>query len=517
MSETQALALAWRWAIAAPVTAATTTVLAAFLFWNIYQSLREHKVSREFARKLGCKAIKRSPQKDPFLALDIFARLGKAASERTYLQTIQHWFEDVAPTFAVRLMGDDMIFTNEPKNIQAMLVSNFKTFEIGERRRQNSHQLLGIGVFNADGKTWERGRALVKPNFSRKQVSDLQTFETHVQALMRAIPADGSPIEMQEWFFRFTLDVGTEYLFGETSGILDPNATELAKSFAWAFDVGVDGISQRIRLGKFARFYHDRRYSKACSVVHGYVEPIVEKTIRQARLEKPSQELERDERYTFLVEMARQGASPKEMRDQVLNILVAARDTSACLQSAAFFEMGQHPELLQRLREEVSSLEGGLPTYEDIKNMRFLNNFIKETLRLHPPVPLNARVSCEDTFLPLGGGPDGKSPIFVPKGKLCVYQIYSMHRRKDLWGDKAEEFDPSRWNSIRPTFEYLPFNAGPRICPGQQFALTETAYVIIRLLQTYSTIEACETGVSWYENLTLTCSTGPGVWLRFHR
>lgn len=183
-------------------TATAIGTLVVFIYtvstsWNIYRR------RKYFERTRGCRPLVRAPQKDPFLALDIFFRLGKAAQERKYLQTIQQWFQEVAPTFGVRLMGDDMIFTNEPKNIQAMLVSNFKTFEIGERRRQNSHQLLGIGVFNADGKTWERGRALVKPNFSRKQVSDLKTFETHTQALMRAIPSDGSPIDMQQWMFRF--------------------------------------------------------------------------------------------------------------------------------------------------------------------------------------------------------------------------------------------------------------------------------------------------------------------------
>lgn len=312
-----------------------------------------------------------------------------------------------------------------------------------------------------------------------------------------------------------TLDAGTEYLFGETSGVLDPNATDLAKTFAWAFDVGINGISQRIRLGRFAALYYDRQYAKACKVVHDYVEPIVERTIQQARSEPKGVEDEKDDRYVFLLEMAKQGASAREMRDQILNVLVAARDTSACLQSAALFAMGQHPALVPQLRKEVDGLQGALPTYEDIKGMKFLNNFIKETLRLHPPVPLNARVSSEDTFLPLGGGPDGLSPVFVPKGQLCVYQVYSMHRRKDIWGDNAEDFDPARWETARPTFEYLPFNAGPRICPGQQFALTETAYVIIRLLQTFSSIEACEADTSWFENLTLTCSTGPGVWLRF--
>ncbi|KAF2113889.1 cytochrome P450 [Lophiotrema nucula] len=502
------------------LTACATCIV---ILYALYQTWIIDRVRRRLERQWGCKPLRRAPQKDPILGIDIFITQAKAAGNRKYLQTVQQWFQDVAPTFGVRLMGDDMIFTNEPRNIQAMLVTHFKAFEIGERRRHNSRQLLGIGIFNADGKDWEHGRALVRPNFSRKQVSDLHIFERHTQALKQGIVADGSPVEMQDWFFRFvsshsltpTLDVATEYLFGQSSGVLARDATDRAKTFAWAFGLGIDGISQRTRLGKLAALYYDKDYTKACRAVHEYVEPMVAKAMTQAASAEKLPE--NDERYTLLVQMAREGTEPRVMRDQVLNVLVAARDTSACLISAAFFRIGQHPDLVKLLRKDVEALGGALPTYDDIKNMSYLNYFIKECLRMHPPVPLNARVSRENTFLPLGGGPDGQSPVYVPKGTLCVYQIYSMHRRKDLWGHDAEVFNPSRWEKVRPTFEYLPFNAGPRICPGQQFAITETAYLIIRFLQEYSSIQACEEGVTWYENLTLTCSTGPGVWLKFCR
>lgn len=261
--------------------------------------------------------------------------------------------------------------------------------------------------------------------------------------------------------------MGTEFLLGKSINISAANATDQAKAFEWAFGLGIDGIAQRIRLGKFARFYYDRSYAKACKIVHSYVEPIVAEAIQEVKSEPKEANLETEERYTFLHGMAREGVGAREMRDQILNILVATRDTSACLLSAALFEMGQHPEMVQQLRAEVDVINGCLPSFDQIKDMKFLNNFIKETLRMYPPIPLNARVSSEDTFLPLGGGADGRSPVFIPKGTMCAYQVYSMHRRRDIWGEDAEEFKPSRWITARPTFEYLPFNAGPRICPGK--------------------------------------------------
>lgn len=95
-------------------------------------------------------------------------------------------------------MGDNLVFTNEPKNVQAILVRKFRDFETGQRMRNNSAELLGVGVFNADEQIWEHGRALVRPYFTRKQVADLLLFEKHVRALTEAIPTDGTPFDLQD-------------------------------------------------------------------------------------------------------------------------------------------------------------------------------------------------------------------------------------------------------------------------------------------------------------------------------
>lgn len=136
--------------------------------------------------------------------------------------------------------------------------------------------------------------------------------------------------------------------------------------------------------------------------------------------------------------------------------------------SAAFFELARQSKIQANLRAEINShLQGRLPTYNDLKNMTYLGWVVKEVLRLYPPIPLNIRVANKDTSLPVGGGVDGMAPIFVPKGQEVVYQVFSTHRRRDLWGEDANEFKPERWESVRPHFQYLPFNAGPRICPGE--------------------------------------------------
>jgi cytochrome P450 len=85
-----------------------------------------------------------------------------------------------------------------------------------------------------------------------------------------------------------------------------------------------------------------------------------------------------------------------------------------------------------------------------------------------------------------------------------------MHRRLDIYGPDAKEFKPERWETQRMGWAYLPFNGGPRICVGQQFALTEASYTIVRLLQEFGDIENRDPG-PWVEGLGLTMSVGDGV------
>lgn len=91
---------------------------------------------------------------------------------------------------------------------------------------------------------------------------------------------------------------------------------------------------------------------------------------------------------------------------------------------------------------------------------------------------------------------------------MVTYSTYAMHRRPDYYGQDFNEFRPERWETLRPGWEYLPFNGGPRICLGQQYALTEAAYVTSRLCQEFKTLESREPG-PWRESVTLTlCSQG---------
>lgn len=101
--------------------------------------------------------------------------------------------------------------------------------------------VFGHGIFNQDGKGWERSRALVRPNFTRQQVADLDMFEEHVGHLIDSIPRDGSAVDLQDLFFALTIDSATEFLFGKSTNTLAPgldtkSGSEFVKAFVYMTD-----------------------------------------------------------------------------------------------------------------------------------------------------------------------------------------------------------------------------------------------------------------------------------------
>jgi len=141
---------------------------------------------------------------------------------------------------------------------------------------------------------------------------------------------------------------------------------------------------------------------------------------------------------------------------------------------------------------------------------------IEIVLRLYPSVPVNSRTAVRDTVLPHGGGKDGLQPIHIHHGQRVQYSVYALHRRTDIYGSDALLFRPERWSegkTIGKGWEYLPFNGGPRICLGQQYALTEAAYTVVRILQRFKGMELAKDKEETRIQATLTIAPET-LWVR---
>ncbi|QSZ35999.1 hypothetical protein DSL72_007123 [Monilinia vaccinii-corymbosi] len=454
----------------------------------------------------------------------------KTSKEKRRLKAGYDRYKNNGYTYVLSMMGYDFFNTIEPENIKTLLAVNFKDYDLGARSIAFA-PLLGEGIFTTgsscddhsysdhtnfciDGAQWEHSRALVRPNFNKSQVADLRIFEKHIQVLFSQIPRDGATFDIQSLFFKLTLDTATEFLFGQSVHSLTSIDGSEQQRFGAAFDLGQIKLERRFSMGRLSNWMCDSEFDEACKTVHSFVNQIVHEALTKIDAkEEKAVEGDGPGRYLFLAEMLMVTRDPKQLRDELLNILLAGRDTTASLLSNTFHVLVRRPDIWETLKAEVDNLHGEKPDYETMKNMKYMQYVLKESLRLYPVVPSNARFASQDTVLPVGGGPDRTAPIFIPKGSAVAWSTYAMHRRADIFGPDAEEFRPERWapeRGLRPGWGYLPFSGGPRTCVGQQFALAEASYTIVRLLQEFGALEDRD-GTDWVEQFALTVCSAKGV------
>ncbi|KAJ7140381.1 cytochrome P450 [Mycena filopes] len=421
-------------------------------------------------------------------------------------------------TYGIRVGWKNRVFTCEPQYIKSMLSTQFSSFEKGQSFRDIFSPLLGTGVFASDGAMWKFHRDMTRPFFEKQRISDFDIFDNHVEDAISQIKArlrEGHAFDFQELMGRVTLDSASDFLFGHdfkslatplsypfyltsstsSSASLDSAAP---RSFAPAFLAAQDITAIRIRYTSFwplAEFWEDQ-IKAPMRTVEEFLDPILEGVIAKRREAKAESGSGAPEPETLLEHLIEYTDDVKVLRDELLNISVAGRDTVTCLTTFTVYMLAEHPDVLAKLRQEILEHVGekGRPSAEDIKGMKYLRAVLNEVLRLYPPVPLNIRTSVKAVVWP-ATKPGGK-PIYIPPNTMIPYGPIVMHRRKDLWGPDALEFDPERFIDERlhkylvpNPFIFLPFNGGPRICLGQQFAYQEASFILIRLLQSFSKIE----------------------------
>ncbi|KAL8845606.1 MAG: hypothetical protein Q9176_000242 [Flavoplaca citrina] len=364
----------------------------------------------------------------------------------------------------------------------------------GESFTRDWQDFLGHGIFATDGEEWAASRQLLRPFFAQNRVRDLDIFETHVQELLLLMKGQGKEIDISELFYGYTLDAATDFLLGRSVGSLGNADAQFARAFG---DVQrIQNIRQRA--GPFQVLVPLKKFWEGLKVMDAFIEPFVQDALNHTPEELDEKETESSSGSTWLQSVARFTRDPKVIRDQIVNILLAGRDTTAGTLSFLFKELSAHPVAYFKLRREILEKVGGsqAPTYDDLKNMPYLQHCISETLRLYPSVPFNMRIALKDTTLPRGGGHDGLSRVGIKKDTIIGYAPRHLHLNPNMYpaasasSPPVQAFCPERWETWTPRpWQYIPFNGGPRICIGQQFALTEIGYTTVRIVQKFDRLE----------------------------
>ncbi|KAF9506189.1 hypothetical protein BS47DRAFT_1305586 [Hydnum rufescens UP504] len=437
--------------------------------------------------------------------LDLFLEFGQSFYKDYLLEFQDSLFDELqSDTINARLLWRDLIITRDHNVVKTVLATGFPDFEKGPKTKMRLFSLFGNGIFNSDGEQWKAHRALTRPFFARERVRDFEHFDHYsnkVIDLFRARALSGESIDVQDVFGRFTLDAAGGFLFGTKKlNTLDDPLPEPGKAalgpkgsltagdygdFVNAFEQIQSLVARRTRriwLWPLYEFFGDSTtpYNKTIDEwVCAFLCRAPDRRALEAKKQRGDKKMDADD-GSLIDHLADSTSNVTLIREEVCIFRWSRRKSqliTAALLTFTLYLLSQHPEVTQKLRAEIIEVvPEGAPTFDHVRGMRYWEASVR-------PSVLPSAPGCKPIYMP---GP----------GVNLMYFDFLIQRRKDLWGADADEFSPERW--IDPErlkimtsdpFKFIPFNAGPRICLGQNFAYNEASFIMVRILQVFDGFE----------------------------
>ncbi|KAJ2999079.1 Protein kinase alk2 [Globomyces sp. JEL0801] len=392
---------------------------------------------------------------------------------------------------------------NDPASVEHITSGNFDNFVKGDFMSSKLFELFGNGIFNSDGKNWHFQRKVGSKIFTTNAFKKLfnTVFMDNIGSLLNILSSaslSNQPIDIHDIFHRFFLDSFGKIAFGVNLECLSMKEDP----FATSFDRSQRALVQRFfnplwKLSDYLNPIHTRDIA--------FVRDVGYKMIQQR---KNSQKVyENDLLALFMNYRTEDGVelNDNQLVDQVINFIIAGRDTTAQALSWTVYHLQKTPRVTIKLLEEMNSVmepEQMIPTYEQVKTMKYANAVFRESLRLRPSVPAELKVAVEDDVLPNG--------TVIQAGVVVGWLPYSMGRNESIWGSNACEFQPERFltGKTYSQYEYPVFNSGPRICLGKTLAELQGALVLTSILRQFKLEVENVDKVTYAPSLTLPIKDG---------
>jgi cytochrome P450 len=351
-------------------------------------------------------------------------------------------------------------------------VSNFLVSPLIEK--VHARWIVGNGLLFIDDPQHKVQRRLIMPAFHRKRIEEYQRVmrETTTQMLDRWKP--GVTLDVSKEMHQLALVIAGRTLFSMDLG---GSARELGNAVATM----ISTLSNPLNLGLAQLPFDLPPVGRGRTLRRGLarIDRVLGKIIERHRREGD----DTGDVVSMLVaahDEEGNGLTPQQVRDNLLTLFVAGHETSANALTWAFYLLAQHPKVTRKLLEELDrELKGEAPSAADLDRLPYLEQVVKETLRLYPPAPSANRVARE-SFEWKG--------YTIEAGELVTYVPFVSHRMPTQFREpevfRPERFDPTKGDPIAP-YAYIPFAAGPRSCIGAPFATMEIKTVLAMALQRY--------------------------------
>lgn len=369
-----------------------------------------------------------------------------------------------------------VVLLNHPDDVQRVLVTDQKNFTKGRALDRVKKTLLGNGLLTSEGEFHLRQRRLAQPAFHRQRILGY----SHVMAAYTERAAsqwqDGATLDIHEEMMHLTLAIAAKTLFDAD---IDTEATVVAEAMELSLRIFKYGVLPGGWMIEYLPIPWIRRTHRARARMNDLIVRVIEDRRRSGE--------DRGDLLSML--MAAQdtegdggGMTDKQLRDEVVTILMAGHETTAVAMSWTWYLLSQNPEIEAKLHAELTSVLGGrTPTAEDMPKLPYTRAVIAESMRLYPPAWILERRAINDFQI---------GDFKIKAGALVLMSQMLIHR-DPRWWPEPDAFVPDRWldaeaTAARPKFAYFPFGAGTRICIGEQFAWMEAVLCLATIAQRWT-------------------------------
>ena len=423
------------------------------------------------------------------------ADLWSLQPERLY----RAWMADYRGTFLRSAV------CNDPDIVDTVLKRRPADFPKSARLEEGLAPLLGGSVFLVNGADWEAKRRMIDPAFDggRLKAALPAMVAATEAAITRLRAAAEGPVEIEAETSHLAADVILRAMFSE------PVAPADAAAIFAAFRLHQRGqplfnLGSALRLPRWVPRFHRRRIRRSAAELRAIAGRLV-----AGRAAALAEGRAADDFATRLMTAADpvtgRRFGPEEVVDQVLTFLLAGHETSAAGLAWALYLLARAPDWQRAVAAEAATLPEGFGPAE-VAGLDVTRSVFREALRLYPPVPMLLRetVRCERL-----------RDRALPKGTQVVISPWYLHRHERIW-QRPHDFDPGRFQTangragLRRAF--LPFSAGPRICPGAGFAMLEGVVTLALLVRAYR-LEPVAGRVP-VPAAQITLRARDGIWLR---
>jgi len=359
-----------------------------------------------------------------------------------------------------------------PDGVRHVVQENHFNYRKGGISNQVLSLTLGNGLLTNNGESWLHQRRLIQPVFHRQRIAAFGRLMTEsALAWIEETNIDAQqPLDLFQEMSGLTLTIVGKALFG-TDMLAHKERLFQASSTINHLEAQSLYVPGLLSLPTPQR----RRLYEARTTLYTVVDALIDKR-REISTES--------DLLTMLLqardEETGEGMTDQQVRDEVLTLLGAGQETTANALCWTFLLLSQHPDIEARLREEYQQVLGGRAAQmEDLPRLPLTRMVLEESMRLYPPAWAFARYAIAEDEI---GG------YTIAKGAYVLLFPATTHRHPDFW-ERPDVFDPERFEpervARRHRFAYFPFGGGPRLCIGNQFALTEAQLILATILPRY--------------------------------